>query len=381
MKKLITLSGILAGLFLIIIFYQPASVLAAQGDCHLENCLVPAPTIYLPKAQTVVSGNKLGVVGLTWKRTIVKVYLDGQELSGVKQYDHEDYYAGFYATAKIKPGQHYIYTIAHSEKPGWFDQSQESTYVYFTVKAPAAPVTTPQPRTLPITLPEPEKTETNSTTPVDYLNQADDSATGTAAGLDVVQGNIEGGVSVEAVPNQDNLSASDASAQIQPSEESVEQNQVAVELQPAAEKSDLTEVLGNQFMTVRVKETALRNRLIGFGVLALLIIGFLIGRWVSKNSIKNQFLKESDSQLPPAPQPPSSDSVIADPIMDDSNNPPIDIIAQDEPAACLSGRQDLAGEPKDYWGATGPTPYTPFPLGKAEKKNDSSDHRDGSLGI
>ncbi|MDP2586235.1 MAG: hypothetical protein Q8P32_00470 [Candidatus Komeilibacteria bacterium] len=361
MKKLITLGGILVGLFLIIIFYQPASVLAAQGDCHLEHCLVPAPTVYLPDNQTVIVGNNLNVVGLTWKRTIVKVYLDGVELPGVIQHDHEDYFAGFYVTAKIKPGQHYLYTIAHSEKPGWFDQSQESTYTYFTVKAAAAPVTTPQPRTLPLTLPEPEKVDTDSTPPVDYINQ-DDSATGTVAGLEVIQGNIEGGVSVEATPNQDNLSAGDVSSQIQASEELTDQNQVAIELQPAGEKDDLTEVLGNQFMTVRVKETAQRNRLIGFGVLALLIIGFIIGRWVSKNSIKNQFLKEHDDQLPPAPQPPSSGSIIIDPVMDDANNPPIDVIAQDEPV-------DLAGEPKDYWGTTGATPYTPYPLNNLEEKD------------
>lgn len=370
MKKLVTLSGILAGFFLIIIFYQPSSVLAAEAGCHLEHCLVPAPTVYLPKNQTVIVGNNLNVVGLTWKRTIVKVYLDGIEVSGVKQYNHEDYYAGFYATTPVKPGQHYLYTIAHSEKPGWFDQSIESTYVYFTVTAPAAAVVSPQPRIAPEVAPEPEKVDTNSTLP-DYLNQADDAATNTVSSLDVVEGQIEGGVSVEANTSQDNLSASNDPSAIQTSEELNKQDDgFAAELQPAGQKNELSSVLENEFTDSQRPNNGRRNRLIGLGVLAVLVIGYLLGRWVSANSIKNQFLKEPDKDLPPAPTPPLAPAstnnqpendrpITVEPIKDDESEPLIEVIAKDEP--------------KDYWASAGPTPYTPYPLGETEEKNDRPD--------
>ena len=359
----------MVSLFLIVIFYQPVSVLAAEGDCHLEHCLVPAPTVYLPEQQAILEGGKLEVVGLTWKRTVVKVYLDGRELPVVEQYNHEDYYAGFYAKAKnLKPGRHFLYTIAHSEKPGWFDQSQESTYIYFTVK-PAVAKVLDQP--MPGLPPEPTTIE-NQPSPPDYINKEDAGSTSSSASLGVIQGQIEGGVSVEANKvNQDNLSATSDSSQIQAGEELNNQNNVATELQPAGQKNDLNEVLANEFVANQVKKTTQRNRLIGLGVLLVLIIGLVIGRWVLKNKIKPAFLKEADSQLPPAPIPPaspdarqakpgepqpsSSDSVIIDPIKDDFGNPPLDIIAQDEP--------------KDYWGTGGPTPYTPSPLAGDEKKD------------
>ena len=53
---------------------------AAEGDCHLVYCYVPAPTVLGPVLNQTISG-RLAIIGLTWKTTIVKVFLDGQELA------------------------------------------------------------------------------------------------------------------------------------------------------------------------------------------------------------------------------------------------------------------------------------------------------------
>lgn len=137
-KRIIQLFGFLIVLLALnLVFSQ--TVFAKEGDCQLKNCLVPAPTIVMPLAGQRLENTQPAIRGLTWKTTIVKVFLDGQELTNLQQRKHQDYYASFFVVpaTPLAVGRHYLYTIAYSEKPGWFDQSIESTYIYFEIVKPA----------------------------------------------------------------------------------------------------------------------------------------------------------------------------------------------------------------------------------------------------
>ena len=324
---------------------------AAQGECHLENCLVPSPTILLPKINSINSSGQINLVGLTWKRTVVKVYLDGQELIGVKQYDHEDYFAGFYLTANVhlKPGKHYLYTIAHSEKPGWFDQSKESAYIYFTV-----PVPKPQPIAVINDLPVESDLSQVAEPSID--NGLNVLASTSLTTVEVNQGQIEGGVFVEAEePGQVADASNDSGSKDQ--DQAVQQTLPSqgpsasnlTDLQNAGQVDDLSAYLENEFLAEQVKATAKRNRLIGLVVLAVLVLGFLISRLVGKKSVSHAGQFESAVIAP---------STLA------TGQQPQEAVSVEAPATGLDQLKSEAiarAEHVDYW-VPGPTPYTPYSL-------------------
>ncbi|MCX6785225.1 MAG: hypothetical protein NTZ18_00020 [Candidatus Komeilibacteria bacterium] len=327
MKKSLIIAGGALILFLSACLL-PVSVFAKQGDCHLEHCLVPAPTVLGPKQNEIISTSRPAIIGLTWKTAIVKVYLDGQELLNVKQVKHQDYYGSFYVQPNfnLKPGRHFIYTIAHSENPGLYDQSQESTYIYFTVKETAIKPTAQAPESLP--------------------KEAIDSSATTSPMVTVKEGKIEGGVSVEA--EAENLVNPDVAVKEETTEKS--------DLQPAVTFAELGDNLNNQFQDRALAERAARNRLIGILLLiALMIIGWL---WIiiSKQSIKNQFKEKEDDAVPPPPTPPLNTKVEE----------------KLEPEILAAPIEEIVKEEPTYWATPPESPYSyaPYPeQDKAEPEN------------
>lgn len=111
-----------------------------EGICHINNCFIPAPTIVVPENNSSFLDTRPIVRGLTWKRTLVDLYLDGEYQGPVLLKEHENYLQSFFwqPAKDLTNGQHYIFTIAYSTKgydktiKSW-DQSKESTYIYFTV--------------------------------------------------------------------------------------------------------------------------------------------------------------------------------------------------------------------------------------------------------
>jgi hypothetical protein len=145
--KFLTLKETLLLAILIIIscglFFFAGGVLAKEGDCHLDFCLIPAPTVISKiDGQVFAYDEKIVVSGLTWKTTIVKVFVDGKEIKNVRLTKHADFYADFAVTlpSYLKAGKHTLYTIAYSEKPTVLDQSQESTYLNFEILPKPLPV-------------------------------------------------------------------------------------------------------------------------------------------------------------------------------------------------------------------------------------------------
>lgn len=135
MKKIILIS-----LFFLISFIV-AQQAKAEGRCHINNCFVPAPTIVVPINNTELTETKPGIRGLTWKRTLVDIYLDGQYQGPVLLREHENHLQSFFwqPPEDLKPGQHFVFTIAHNARgydktlKGW-DQSKESAYIYFNIE-------------------------------------------------------------------------------------------------------------------------------------------------------------------------------------------------------------------------------------------------------
>jgi len=122
------------------------------GSCHLEHCLVPTPTIITPFLNQIFVNSQVMITGLTWRTTIVKVFVDGQELKNVKLNLHEDYYADFSAkTWPLTPGKHNVYAIAYSEKPGNYDQSFETLKLNFIVAEEIMPTVSIVPEDLATT--------------------------------------------------------------------------------------------------------------------------------------------------------------------------------------------------------------------------------------
>lgn len=111
-----------------------------EGICHINNCFIPAPTIVIPENNSSFLDTRPIVRGLTWKRTLVDLYLDGEYQGPVLLKEHENYLQSFFwqPAKDLANGQHYIFTIAYSTKgydktiKSW-DQSKESTYIYFTI--------------------------------------------------------------------------------------------------------------------------------------------------------------------------------------------------------------------------------------------------------
>jgi len=127
----------------VVVFWLTDMPAKAEGTCHINNCFVPAPTIVVPLAGETVVGSRPVIRGLTWKRTLVDIYLDGEYQGEVILREHENYLQSFFwqPIETLAPGQHFVYTIAYNSRgydptlKGW-DQSKESTYIYFTVPQP-----------------------------------------------------------------------------------------------------------------------------------------------------------------------------------------------------------------------------------------------------
>ncbi len=112
-----------------------------EGICHINNCFVPAPTIVIPQDNSSYQEPRPVIRGLTWKRTLVDIYLDGKYQGPVLLKEHENHLQSFFwqPSTDLASGQHYVYTIAYSTKgydkniKSW-DQSKESSYIYFFIK-------------------------------------------------------------------------------------------------------------------------------------------------------------------------------------------------------------------------------------------------------
>jgi len=313
------------------LFIFPLSTLALEEECHLKRCMVPTPTIVKPVAGEKLYASNLEITGLTWKRTISKVYLDGIELKNVIQIDHEDFYASFYVKPNIylTPGEHFIYTIANSDKEADpYGQSKESAYIYFTIKEPQ-----------PILAKDfiPEETEVNSQdignqdevmvedpivnelTDIDIVSPISDSA------VDVNEGRIEGGVFIEEdLENfinetlteqnydseseiKDGLESSDIVEDLSSNESN--NNQANSELQQAATIAEIGDNLANEFKDKQQSDHRKRNKAIGYTLLIIFLIIYLITLIIKKNSIKNEFSKKETSDLPPAPLPKTASKI------------------------------------------------------------------------
>lgn len=323
----------------------PLSVFAKESDCHLEHCLVPAPTVLGPTLNQTTSVRP-DIIGLTWKTTVVKVYLDGVELKNIKQIKHADYYGSFWAKPdfNLMPGQHFVYTIAHSEKPGLYDQSQESTYIYFTVKAPVKPpvakASTPE-QNLPAAEEAMPKVDVILTEPLKPT-------------VEVKEGKIEGGVSVEAEPTGE---------QEVIGEEKTADNS---NLQPAATFSELGNALNNEFNERDLKEQQKRNRILGILLLAAIIIISWLWIVISKQSIKSQFKKKEEDVLPPPPQPPEDRKT------QEAKAAPLEPTKPEEPV-------EEAKEEPTYWAVPPASPYSPYPAPNNPAKLDEPEKTQDKL--
>jgi len=326
---------------------------AAEGECHLKHCLVPAPTILGPKQGEVVATLRPGIKGLTWKTTVVKVFIDGVEITNIKQIKHADYYGSFYAVPDfdLAPGQHYAYTIAHSENPGWYDQSKESTYIYFTVKAPVVLKAESGPVAGPAVA-EPNKTPGAANTvevskPEAAAGSIDiDRSEGQPADVAVGQGAIDGGVFVE----------EGAPAQPTPSAVASQNN---LELQGAAGLSDLGEILDDEFAQ-KTTDPAKRNRIIGLSILALIIIFAIILLATDERRFRREVNRHEDGDLPPAPQPPADRTWSKEPLAPADKSAPAGeqvIPPPIEPTELYNTGQ----APKDYFASPPASPHSPYP--------------------
>jgi len=307
-------------LLLVIIFLSgwvfTKTALAYEGECHLKHCLVPSPTVLGPEQGDVVNTQRPGIKGLTWKTTVVKVFIDGIEVPEVKQIKHQDYYGSFYAEPdyNLAPGVHYIYTIAQSEKPGWYDQSQESAYVYFTVELPVPVAFAPK---TPIKAPVDAGNETNKslsdeasnaiapiTEPAVSFQQIDiNEQSESAPTVQVEKGKIEGGVSVE----QDSFKEIETANQTEQSDWSLPNEQTKTDdlnLQGAAGLADLGEILKDEFVNQEMAKKAKENRIIGLAVLAIIVLFSAMWLVADKRWFKKDAGKNEDDGLPPPPTPP-----------------------------------------------------------------------------
>ncbi len=356
-EKRIFIGGIILFLILTVL---PFGVSAAEGECHLKHCLVPAPTTFTP-AENEVTSARPAITGLTWKTTVVKVFLDGVELTGVKQVKHEDYYGSFYVkpSFNLAPGRHYVYTIAYSEKPGWYDQSKESEYIYFNVpepkpitKEPADPASDELDQDKPIDIIEPKvEQEVDIIEPDQELHQ-----------VEVEAGRIEGGVSIE-------TETTITKADLMKEEELGESNNT---LQEAATFSELGNALEGEFKEKKLQEKMKRNRVIGISLLALLMVIVFVWLAVSRGNIKKDFKREGEGGLPPPPVPPSTKPPESPPtwineVPKKTSNEEIKI-EPIKPEEDDSAIDSLVQEEMDYWASPPPSAYTPYPTEKDDQE-------------
>lgn len=457
MKKLsLRVGGVLISLFLILTL-NPSLAWAftyvsgsgrGEGKCHLKWCFVPAPTILMPEQGEAVATPRPAIRALTWKTTIVKVFLDGVEMANVQQRKHEDYYGSVFAVPDfdLTEGEHFIYTIAYSEKPGWYDQSKESTYIRFTVKLSPKPkvvkYVAPKPTAPPEQAVPPTPTEAKETTDlpselraesrgkeeeqaeIDIISPAQE------GGVEVEEGKIEGGVSIEAEKEPVSPPSFEVAALEPKLEEAGKQEPTS--FQEAATFSELGEILEGEFVERDAEEIQRRNRIIGFSMLGVIIIILVVWAIASRQSIKREFKKEEKGELPPPPEPPEKikkyedkksrnqasfakapeaekikksppeaglplaekeEEVTIEPIKSEEYMLPpeaLDEIGEEEDLFSVLSAEapnisreaeaetptEVGGikeEERDYWASPPPSPYSPYPPSITEEEEDKSE--------
>ena len=406
-KKILLFSGgITIALFLLLM--QSQTVLAREGECHLKHCLVPSPTILMPADNATVNTARPVIRGLSWKTALVRVYIDGRELANVQFKKHEDYYGSFYVVPDfdLTPGDHYIYTIAHTEKPGWYDQSQESIYVDITVKITVAPRPVNRPLAKAPVASEPLAGETAVLPALPELPLEKLAGLFPPTGQDKNQGALEPltlGDDNTAPQNpqiiNDQNRADDFSVLNQPSGGQVEikegeiEGGVSVEekddapqpnLQEAVGLSDLGELLRDEFAAQNYQSRAQKNRLIGLVMLAVILVGAVIWLAVKKQRKLKRQRGGDEGYLPPPPQPRSathksqrteggSEAGFQHNQDDEITIEPITEEADDELAQALE--EDVAD---NYWAAPPLSPHTPYP---EKRKTDETDGPKNDLGV
>jgi len=289
--------------------FSANGVKAAEGDCYLEYCYVPAPTVLGPVLNQATSASP-AIIGLTWKTTVVKVFLDGRELKNVQQVKHEDYYASFYVKPDfdLKPGKHFVYTIAYSENPSEFGQSQESTYIYFKVPVTAINSITQVRPIDNIVKDVPKKPATQISVPEHFSDQSQVIVEPTTPNdrdfiiesgsprFEVEAGKIEGGVSItgEGMP--------------EPVQASEYDKKDISDLQQAATFEQIGEKLNEEFQSHLFAKKMERNRILGLSMLGVLLLLVLCWFFCSRFTIKHELEKlEKDvkpGEVPEAPQDP-----------------------------------------------------------------------------
>lgn len=349
---------VLAALAIGFIFFLAIPAQASQGDCHLEHCYVPAPTIFLPPYNSLTT-SRPDITGLTWKTTIVKVYLDGIELTNIKQIKHADYYGSFWARPNfdLTPGRHFVYTIAYSEIPSEFGQSKESLYIYFDVvqskpkkvamaekqivadasKQPPENTISEAPVSPQDRVPEKEQTigenvlepspaqalPDNNNEQVEVVQPQNNSD------VAVDSGQIEGGVSVEGVgygePQNNNEQAAISG------------------LQQAATYEQLGDKLNKSLAERELDAKMKSNRAIGLIMLGALAV--ILGAWlaVARFGVRHEMYEEKKSELPPIPQ-----AILSAEEGETEWRVPNEQTVKEGPVEPL---------PEDYWGAAADDAY------------------------
>ncbi|MBU1037149.1 hypothetical protein KKF32_03885 [Patescibacteria group bacterium] len=281
-KRIYLLIGVVIFVFLGI-FFKAQTIQADEGQCHLKHCLVPAPTIVMPEINTEVTSFRPAIRGLTWKTTVVKVYLDGKELTNIEQRKHEDYYASFFVVPDydLTAGEHYLYTIAHSEKPGWYDQSKESLYIYFKVVRPPTKI--------------PEKT----VSPKEPQTEVKEEVTESVNIEKELQELYQQTNKLEIVPT-----TPDYSIFVK------EKSTTILQQQEAAGLSDLGEILKKELIKESYKDKQKKNRFIGLVILGVILAIIALQKIIEINfRIKKDKVMDDQGELPPPPQPPKKDKL------------------------------------------------------------------------
>jgi len=267
---------------LLLFFCLPFEVWAAEGDCVADFCLVPAPTVLSLNNDQILDSGRLTLSGLAWKTTLVRIFVDGKEVRAVRQFDHEDQYVGFYADLNLSSGRHYLYTTAYSDskQPGPYDQSQESKYIYFTVQEPARDLTEADQPLLEddfeINEKQSDQMIVNDQALAEDLSMDIVNASSTAM-IDVADGRIEGGVFIE--EDLQNFIEEFVDEQVP-----LEEMNQELQMQPAATFNDLSETLKGEFENQKSDDVQKRNRLIGYVLLIIIILAYLI-RWIVKKGL------------------------------------------------------------------------------------------------
>lgn len=206
-------------IFIIIFLILIAKTAKAEGICHINNCFVPAPTIVLPANNQLMTEIRPAIQGLTWKRTLVDIYLDGQYQGAVKLKEHENHLQSFFwqPPEDLSVGQHFVFTIAYSTKgydktiKSW-DESKESAYIYFTIeRKEIAKINKPQtllnnknePSNQTITnLFNAEKNPTTKPAPEPVVKKTIQKRLGAANGLDIIGWGLVGLILISFIVNK-----------------------------------------------------------------------------------------------------------------------------------------------------------------------------------